>query len=220
MRKPLATVERKWRLIWWAVLILALVPLGALAWRAGAGDLGANPIEAIIRNLGDWAIRFVLIGLALTPLRQMTGAGDLIRFRRLIGLVAFAYVTLHLLSYVVLDHFFDWAEIGADIVKRPYITFGMTAFAILIALAVTSTDASARRMGARNWRRLHASIYAAAALGVLHFDLLVKADARQPHLYAAILAAFLGWRVYARVKKNVAKTGARRTAGPPLRRPD
>lgn len=176
------------------LFVLCLVPLGLLATRAGLDQLGANPIEAINRTLGDWALRFLLISLAVTPLRQM-GWRRLARMRRMLGLYAFFYAVAHVTSYVVLDNFFDWAGIFADILKRRYITVGMLGLLLLIPLAVTSTDAMIRRLGGKGWRRLHRLVYAAAMLGVLHYALMVKADLREPMLYAAALAALLGWRL-------------------------
>lgn len=176
------------------LFVLCLVPLAVLAARALLDDLGANPIEAINRTLGDWALRFLLVSLAVTPLRRLGWAG-IARMRRLLGLYAFAYAMLHVTSYVVLDNFFDWAGIFADIVKRQYITVGMIALVLLVPLAVTSTDAMIRRLGGRRWRRLHRLVYLAAILAVLHFVLMVKADLREPILYGVILAVLLGWRL-------------------------
>ncbi|RCX33199.1 sulfoxide reductase heme-binding subunit YedZ [Thioalbus denitrificans] len=178
-----------------AVFALCLLPLALLAWRAVSGGLGANPIEAFIRHNGDWALRLLLLTLAVTPLRRLTGWTWPLRVRRMIGLFAFFYATLHLLGYVGLDQFFDWPAIGADILKRPYITIGMSAFALLVPLAATSTDAMLRRLGGRRWQRLHRLAYLAAGAGVLHFLWLVKADLREPLLYAAILLLLLGFRL-------------------------
>lgn len=193
------------------VFVLCLVPLALLAYDAFAGQLGANPIEKVTRTLGDWALRFLLIGLAVTPLRRLSGWNAPARFRRMLGLYAFFYACLHLLSYVVLDQFFAWADIVKDIVKRPYITVGMLTFLLLVPLAVTSTDAMVRRLGGRRWRLLHRLVYAAAAGGVLHFVMLVKADLREPLLYAAILAALLGYRLLTAVGSPLALP-ARQTA--------
>lgn len=183
------------RLLKPAVLIACLLPLAWLGWRGLSGGLGANPIEAIIRYNGDWALRMLLITLAVTPLRERLGWVWLIRVRRMLGLYAFFYATLHLLSYVVLDQFFAWGEILADILKRPYITIGMTCFALLIPLAVTSTNAMVRRLGGRRWKRLHRLVYLIGIGAVVHYYMLVKADVREPLLYGAILALLLGYRV-------------------------
>jgi sulfoxide reductase heme-binding subunit YedZ len=171
------------------------VPVVWLVAEAVTGTLGVNPIEGINRFLGDWALRFLLLSLALTPLRGITGWAWPIRLRRMIGLFAFFYVSLHLTSYVVLDHFFDWRTILADIVKRPYITIGMAVFAALIPLAATSTSGMIKLLGGRNWKRLHRLVYLAGIGGVVHYYLLVKADVREPLVYAAILAALLGYRL-------------------------
>ena len=176
------------------LFVLCLVPLAMLAVRAGLDQLGANPIEAINRTLGDWALRFLLISLAITPLRQLGWRG-IARMRRMVGLYAFFYVVAHVTSYVVLDNFFDWTGIFSDILKRRYITVGMLALLMLVPLAVTSTDAMIRRLGGQRWRRQHRLVYPAAMLAVLHFTLMVKADLREPILYAALLAILLGWRL-------------------------
>lgn len=165
---------------------LALAPLGWLTFAALTGKLGANPIEAITRDLGDWALRFLLLTLAITPLRRLSGWRWPMRFRRMLGLYAFFYTSLHLASYIVLDQFFYWPEIWGDILKRPYITVGMLSFLLLIPLALTSTTAMMRRLG-KNWQRLHRLVYPIAIGGVLHYYMLVKADTREPLIYAAIL---------------------------------
>ena len=179
-----------------AVFVLCLLPLAWLLVRAFTGGLGANPVEAIIRYLGDWALRFLLIALAVTPLRIVTGWNIVGRLRRMLGLFAFAYVVLHVFAYVGIDHFFDWTTIWKDIVKRTYITVGMIALVMLTALAVTSTDGMVRRMGGAAWRRLHTLAYPAAIAGVIHYFLMIKAGYQEPLLYASILAALFGVRVY------------------------
>ena len=176
------------------VFALSLLPLVWLGWQASMGSLGANPVEFLNRFLGDWALRFLLLALAVTPLRQWTGWSALARLRRMIGLFAFFYVVLHLSSYVGLDLFFDWAALGKDIVKRTYITLGMAALLLLVPLAVTSTNGMIRRMGGRRWRQLHRLVYGAGILAVAHFWMMVKADIREPALYAVVLAVLLGWR--------------------------
>lgn len=186
-----------------ALFAVCLLPLAVLAGQAAAGQLGANPIEAINRTLGDWALRFLLISLAVTPLRRM-GWSAIARMRRMLGLYAFAYAALHVASYVVLDYFFDWNAIPSDILKRRYITVGMLALLLLAPLAATSTDAMIRLLGGRNWRRLHRLVYPAALLAVLHYAWMVKADLREPLLYAAILGVLLGWRIVLAVRARVA----------------
>lgn len=169
-----------------AVFILALLPLFLLFRNFYLDELGANPFEVLTRSTGEWTLRFLLLTLAMTPLRQLSGSVWPLRLRRMLGLFAFFYVCVHLLTYIWLDHFFDWAEIWTDIVKRPYITFGMLAFTLLIPLAFTSTKKMMKRLGKR-WKQLHKLIYVIAILGVLHFLLLVKADFREPIIYTLIL---------------------------------
>jgi sulfoxide reductase heme-binding subunit YedZ len=149
-------------------------------------NLGANPFEVLTRSTGEWTLRFLLITLAMTPLRQLTGSPWPLRLRRMLGLFSFFYVCVHLMTYIVLDHFFDWDEILRDIIKRPYITLGMLAFILLVPLAMTSTNKMMKRLG-RRWKSLHKLVYLVAILGVLHFILLVKADLREPIIYAVIL---------------------------------
>ena len=168
------------------VFILALLPIVLLSRSFYLDELGANPFEVFTRSTGEWTLRFLLITLAMTPLRQLTTSAWPLRLRRMLGLFTFFYVCVHLLTYIWLDHFFDWGEIWIDIVKRPYITFGMLAFTLLIPLAITSTKKMMKRLGKR-WKLLHKLIYAIAILGVLHFLLLVKADLREPIIYAFIL---------------------------------
>ena len=157
--------------------------------------LGANPAEFITRSTGDWTLRFLLITLAVTPLRRLSGWNRLLRFRRMLGLFAFFYGVVHLSSYVAFDHVFDVGEILKDIVKRPFITVGFTALLLMTPLAVTSTNAMVRRLGARRWLALHRLIYVIAPLGVLHFWWMVKRDVTEPAIYAAILVLLLGYRV-------------------------
>ncbi len=174
---------------------LALLPLALMGWDTVSGGLGANPIESLIRRNGDWALRFLLLTLTITPLRELSGWSGAIRLRRMIGLFAFFYATLHLAGYVVLEQFFDWPAMGADLLKRPYITLGMGCFLLLLPLAITSTNGMIRRLGGRRWRALHRLIYPAALLAVAHYFLLVKADLREPILYGALLALLLGYRL-------------------------
>lgn len=190
---------------------LCLIPLGLLLARAFDGGLGANPIEYCNRFLGDWALRFLLIALAVTPVKEMTGWNAIGRFRRMLGLFAFAYVVLHFSSYVGLDQFFDWRAIGREIVKRKYITLGMIAVVLLIPLAVTSTDSMVRRLGGRRWKRLHMLVYLIVPLGVTHHWMMVKKDITEPAIHAAILAVLLGWRVMARLRHNVRVSHSRAT---------
>ena len=170
-----------------------LVPL-ALMVRDALGDgLGADPVAELTHRTGDWALRLLLACLAMTPLRRLLGRPWPIRLRRLLGLYAFFYASLHLSVYVVLDLQGWWMQVLEDLVKRPFVTAGAAAFALLLPLALTSTRGWMRRLG-RHWGRLHRAVYAAAALAVLHFWWGVKADVREPALYAAILALLLGFR--------------------------
>lgn len=192
------------------VFVLCLIPLAWLVWRGLSGGLGANPIEAINRFLGDWAMRFLLVTLAVTPLLRLFGWSVLMRFRRMVGLFAFTFAALHLSSYVVLDQFFNWSEIWADIVKRNFITVGMIAFLLLLPLAVTSTNAMVRRLGGKWWQRLHRLVYPATIAVIIHFYMMVKADVREPLVYGAIAAALLGYRtvLWFKARKRRGRAGA------------
>ncbi len=178
------------------VFAACLIPFVLLARKVFNEDLGPNPVETLNRYTGDWTLRFLLITLAVTPLRQMTGWAYLVRFRRMLGLFAFFYVCLHFLSWIWIDKVFDWDEIVKDVIKRPFITLGFTCFVLLIPLAATSTNAMVRRLGGRRWRRLHKLVYAIGIGGVVHYLWLVKSDIREPLLYGAILAFLLGYRVW------------------------
>lgn len=183
------------------VHLAALAPAVVLGWQirqeylTGSGGLGADPVAEIEHRLGLWALRFLMITLAVTPLRQLTGQPVLIRFRRLLGLYAFAYATLHFAAYLVLDLRGYWTQIFEEIAKRPYITVGFMAWLLLVPLAVTSTQSMMRRLG-RRWGQLHRLVYVVGVLAVLHFWWLVKSDIREPALYAGILAVLLGWRAW------------------------
>ena len=173
-----------------------LIPLGLLLWRGFTGDLTANPIEYITHRTGDWTLRLLLITLAITPLRRLTGWNAVIRLRRMLGLFAFFYGSLHFLTYVVLDHFFALESILEDLTDRRFVTAGFTGFVLMIPLALTSTQAMVRRLGGRRWRALHRLVYVSACAGVIHYLWLVKADLRPPLLYAAVLALLLGYRAW------------------------
>ncbi|MGA2325332.1 MAG: protein-methionine-sulfoxide reductase heme-binding subunit MsrQ [Bryobacteraceae bacterium] len=174
-----------------AVFLLALAPLVWLAAR----PLGANPIETVTHATGDWTLRFLVLTLAVTPLRKLLGIPELIRFRRMLGLFAFFYGTLHFLTYLWLDKFFDTADILKDVARRPFITAGFTGFVLLVPLALTSTAGWIRRLGGKRWRMLHRLVYVSALAGVLHYYWLVKSDVRGPLLYFALVAALLLWRM-------------------------
>ena len=171
--------------------------------KTGSNALGADPVAEIEHRLGLWALRFLLLTLAITPLRQLTGWNVLARFRRMLGLYAFAYATLHLAAYLGLDLRGYWMQVFEDIAKRPYITVGFLAWLLLVPLAITSTSGWIKRLG-RRWARLHLLVYAIAVLAVLHFWWLVKSDIREPALYAAIAALLLGWRAWRRWKPRTA----------------
>jgi len=174
-----------------------LSPLGFLAARAFHGQLGANPVEFLQHFTGDWTLRFLLITLAITPLRRLLNLPDLIRFRRMLGLFAFTYVCLHFLTYIGPDQSFNFAGMLKDVAKRPFITVGFAAFVLLIPLAITSTTGWIRRLGGKNWQMLHRLIYVAAICGVVHYYWLVKSDHRLPLLYAVILLSLLLYRLVA-----------------------
>lgn len=170
--------------------LAGLAPAAWLSVRAASGGLGANPIEAVTHFTGDWALRLLLLTLAVTPLRRLGGWNALVAVRRTLGLLTFFYAALHFLTWVGLDHFFDWNAIAADVAKRPYVTAGFTAFLCLMPLALTSTRGWIRRLG-RNWSRLHRLAYVAGVAAVVHYLWLVKADIRAPLAYAAVLAILL-----------------------------
>lgn len=172
------------------VFLLCLVPLGLFVLRGLSGDVGPNPVEELTHFTGDWALRLLLITLAVTPLRRVSGRAWLLRFRRMLGLFSFFYACLHLGTYLWLDQFFLWDAILEDVAERPYITVGFAAFLLMTPLAVTSTRGMIRRLG-RRWQRLHRTVYLIALLGVLHFFWLVKADTTEPAIYAAILLTLL-----------------------------
>jgi sulfoxide reductase heme-binding subunit YedZ len=183
------------------LFLLCLLPLARLAWLGANGGLGANPIEFITRSTGTWTLNVLLITLAVTPARQLLQWPALLRYRRMLGLYAFFYASLHFLTYLWLDQYFDWRAMLGDIVKRPFITAGFSAFILLLPLAATSTQAMMKRLG-HDWQRLHRLVYLIACLGVAHYLWLVKKDLSQPLLYAAILALLLGARLIAAARKR------------------
>ena len=189
------TAERFVRYSKPAVFLACLVPMGLLVRKGIESRLGANPIEVITHSTGDWTLIFLCITLAITPLRRVLGIPWLVRYRRMTGLFAFFHGSLHFLTYVWLDKFFDWHAMVKDVYKRPFITAGFTAFVLLLPLAATSTAGMIRRLGGRRWQLLHRLIYASATAGVIHYYWLVKADVRLPLRYAAIVAFLLACRV-------------------------
>ena len=196
----------------------ALIPFALLLWRAFNGDLSADPLAEITNETGIWTLRFIAITLAITPIRRVSGWNAIIRFRRMLGLFAFFYGSLHFLTYVVADRFASldfpdgfvaWstfvnllASIWEDVAKRPYITVGFIAFVSMIPLALTSTTGWIRRLGGRNWQRLHRLIYLTGIAGVTHYWWKVKADTLHPAIYAAIVAVLLGYRLALSIKRS------------------
>ena len=178
-----------------AVFAAALAPFSALVYQGFTDALGANPVETITHATGEWTLRLLLLTLAITPLRRLTGWVWLVRLRRMVGLFAFFYLMLHFTTYAVLDASLDLAYVIEDVADRLYITAGFTAFVMLVPLAATSTNAMVRRLGPARWRKLHRLVYAAAICGALHFLWLVKADLREPLIYTAILAVLLAARL-------------------------
>jgi sulfoxide reductase heme-binding subunit YedZ len=193
-------LRRRWTKI--VAFLLSLAPAGYLGWRFYEQDLTANPLEYITHFTGDWAIRLIAVTLAITPLRQILRLPDLIRFRRMIGLFAFFYASLHFLAYLWLDRLFDFQDLAKDIAKRPFITAGFVAFIAMLPLALTSTRGWIRRLGGRRWQQLHRLIYLAGVAAVVHYYWLVKSDIRQPLLYGSIVGILLLYRaaVWARAR--------------------
>ncbi len=211
------------------VFAAALVPLGLMAWWAYTGNLTADPLKEITHETGDWTIRFLCITLAITPLRRVTGWNAAIKFRRMAGLFAFFYGSLHFLIYAVADRFASlvdfpdgivsvdtahrWlSSVLEDITKRPYITVGFTALVLMLPLAITSTTGWIRRLGGKRWNTLHKLVYVTAVLGVVHYWWLVKADIRRPEMYAAIVAVLLGFRMWWAWSKKPSPAAAGATA--------
>jgi sulfoxide reductase heme-binding subunit YedZ len=189
---------------WWALLVLGLLPLAWLGGQIWQDQLGANPAEALIRATGDWTLRSLCVVLAVTPLRQLLAWPELVRFRRMLGLLTFAYACLHLLCYAWFDMGFEWADIVQDIAKRPFILLGFSAFLILLALATTSFNRAIRQLGARRWQALHRAVYAVAVLAILHFWWMRagKQNFAEVLVYAAILISLLGWRLVRRMRSQ------------------
>lgn len=191
----------------------ALSPLGFLIYRTFTGGLGANPISYVTNELGDTTLRLLLASLALSPLRLAFGISWQMTLRRLLGLFAFFYAGLHFSVWIVLDHFFDWKQMGADVLKRPYITVGVLALTLLVPLAATSTTRMVKRLGGQNWRRLHKLVYAVGVLAVLHYLWLAKKGVNTPFWYAGVLAVLLGIRLVDWARRVVKKHRQRRTTG-------
>ncbi len=191
MKQPPQTLVRALKAM---VFVACLGPVFVLSWKGYQGQLGANPVDVITRSTGKWTLTFLLITLSITPLRKLASAPWLVRFRRMLGLFAFFYGTLHLTTFVWLDKFFDVQAMLHDIAKRRFITAGMTAWSLMLPLAMTSTAGWIRRLGGKRWQTVHRLIYLSAAAGVVHFIWLVKADLRRPLTYGAILLALLAYR--------------------------
>ena len=190
------------------VFLAALVPLARIIYAIALDpiSLGANPAESILHMTGDWVIYFLLITLAVTPLRKLTGWNDLIKFRRMLGLFAFFYACIHFLSYIGFDRLFDLSDMAREIVKRPFILVGFAAFVLLVPLAITSTRGWVLRLGGARWSALHKVIYPIAILGVVHYWWLVKRDITWPLVFAVVLAGLLAYRIVKRgVKRNRAR---------------
>ncbi|MDT5268985.1 MAG: methionine sulfoxide reductase heme-binding subunit [Acidobacteriota bacterium] len=184
------------------VFVNALVPLALVGWDWRRGQLGANPLDFVTRTTGTLTLVFLALTLAVTPLRKWTGANWLVRLRRMLGLYAFVYGSLHLLCYVWFDKWFDLGAIAQDVVRRWFILVGVLAFSSMVPLAITSTDKMIKRLGGKRWQKLHRLTYLSAAAGVFHYYLLVKSDVRKPLAFAAVFALLLGYRVYVSYTKQ------------------
>jgi sulfoxide reductase heme-binding subunit YedZ len=195
------------------VFLVCLAPAASLVWRGIHQDLTADTIKFITHFTGDWILRFLVVTLAITPLRKILHVPQLIRFRRMFGLFAFFYAFLHFSTWIGLDQTFNWTGMWQDVMKRPFITVGFTAFVLLIPLALTSTAGWIRRLGGKRWQMLHRLIYATAVLGVIHFYWSVKSDVRKPLEYAFFVGILLAWRIgswlMARRKRTVPRPAAR-----------
>lgn len=213
---------RQWSAVQWVdrvikpgLFLLCLIPVALLLWDFARDALGANPIEEITHRTGDWTLRLLLVTLAVTPIRRLTGFNPVIRLRRMLGLFAFFYASLHFSTYLVLDQFFALEAIVDDVAKRPYITVGFTSFLLLLPLALTSTKGWVRRLGGKKWNALHRLVYVAAAGGVLHYLWLIKGDQPTPVYYAAVLIVLLAARVWAGRFPRRARTASPQPAAPP-----
>lgn len=207
MRKFLAT---RWAKI--IVFSLSSMPLLVIIWRGFHNNLTANPVEFLQHRTGDWTLRFLIFTLCITPFRKVLNLPELIRFRRMLGLFAFFYASLHFLTYLGPDQSFNFAGMLKDVVKRPFITVGFTAFVLLIPLAITSTAGWVRRLGGKRWQALHRSIYLCAILGVIHYYWLVKSDVREPLFYGFLVGILLLWRFTEWLTKRRAAALAHTTA--------
>jgi sulfoxide reductase heme-binding subunit YedZ len=201
-----SVLSKKW--IKAAVFLLCLAPVGRLSWLALQSGLGANPIEYVTHDTGDWTLIFIVLTLSITPARKLLAQPQLIRFRRMLGLFAFFYGCLHFSTYLVLDKFFDIQEILQDVGRRRFITIGFTGLVLMIPLAITSTAGWIRRLGGRRWQMLHRLVYATALCGVVHYYWLVKSDTRKPVSYGIALFLLLGYRLAVLLKGRSLKPAA------------
>jgi len=190
------------------LFINSLVPITLLLWDLYWHQVGANPVEFVTRTTGMLTLIFLMVSLAVTPIRKVTGANWVVKFRRMFGLFAFFYGFLHLMTYIAFDRVFRFSTIPGDVVKRPFITVGMAAFFLMLPLAITSTDKMVKRLGGKSWARLHRLTYLAAAAGVFHYWLLVKSDTRLPLTFAFILALLLGYRLLIKFSPPTPRPGA------------
>jgi len=188
------------------LFVNALVPLALMLWDLWRRQVGANPLEFVTRTTGMLTLVFLFITLAVSPLRRITGLNWLVRFRRMLGVFAFFYGLLHLLTYVAFDRFFRLATIPSDVANRRFIAVGMAAFLLMLPLAITSTDWMIKRLGGKRWALLHRAVYVAAILGALHYYMLVKSDLRLPLTFAFVLAVLLGFRIFAKYYQNHDRT--------------
>jgi sulfoxide reductase heme-binding subunit YedZ len=196
------------------LFINSLVPLSFLAWDAWFGRLGANPVEFFLRTTGVLTLIFLILTLAVTPFRKASGWNSLIKFRRMLGLFAFFYGCLHLTTYLVFDRGVDLAGTVNDVIQRPFIAIGMSAFFLMIPLAITSTNGMVKRIGGKNWQRLHRLTYVAAIGGVIHFWMIVKSDIFYPVLFGLVLAVLLGYRIYLSRKSKIKAPNTRNAKSP------
>src|SRR5437899_726867 len=190
------------------LFINGLVPLALLFWDVWGKRVGANPLEFVTRTTGMLTLVFLFLTLTVSPLRRITGANWLIKFRRMLGVFAFFYGLLHLLTYVAFDRFFRLTTVPGDVLKRPFIAIGMTAFFLMLPLAITSTDAMIKRLGGKRWARLHRIVYLSGVFGVLHYYMLVKSDVRLPLTFAFILFVLLGFRLFAKYYTSQARVSS------------
>ena len=210
MKKPTAAQQRTWvRRSKPIVFILCSLPLAGLAYSIFTGNISADPVEDITKVTGEWGLRLLILTLAITPLRVITKVNALIILRRMLGVFSFAYILLHMLTWLVIDHYFDFRQIIEDIIDRWYILFGSLAFVMMIPLAATSFNRMVRMLGGKRWIKLHRLVYLIAPLGILHYFLLVKADIGPPVVHGAILAILLGFRI---VRHYMKRKPATRTA--------